>query len=306
MRKISSFFVGKVLLALVTLLLLAAGCEAPGRFTFDVTCDSRQYTPPEHVGAAYFEGVCQAIRDLGPGAFMIGVGDIDPPDRTYAVVRNVLGPDYTWYPVVGNHELEKPEYMVWLREYNTGGSKLPRIVRSGPAGAVETCYSFDYGCAHFAVINQYYDGQRDNVGGGTVSDALYEWLAADLAGTDKRIIFVAGHEPLIAMPDMGTGRIRHQGDSLDDNEAAGHRFWSLLRKHEVTAYLCGHTHNASVAKINGLWQVDAGHARGQGDKGAPSTFARIQVAPEQVICDLCRSSQPMEQTYEKVYSERLR
>jgi hypothetical protein len=30
----------------------------------------------------------------------------------------------------------------------------------------------------------------------------------------------------------------------------------------VTAYICGHTHNASIAKINGLWQFDAGHARG--------------------------------------------
>ncbi|MCD6175840.1 MAG: hypothetical protein J7K65_08780, partial [Planctomycetes bacterium] len=47
--------------------------------------------------------------------------------------------------------------------------------------------------------------------------------------------------------------------------------------HSVTAYICGHTHNFSYAKINGLWQIDAGHARGIGDKGSPSTFLKVYV-----------------------------
>jgi hypothetical protein len=35
----------------------------------------------------------------------------------------------------------------------------------------------------------------------------------------------------------------------------------LLRFH-VTGYICGHTHNTSIAKINDVWQIDVGHARG--------------------------------------------
>ncbi len=287
-------------------ILAAAGCAGPRGFTFDVTADSRQFTLPEHAGPAYFAGVCTAIRNLGPGAFMISPGDIDPVSRTHATIEETFGKSYPWYPVVGNHELEKPEDMVWLRAYNAGGRKLPGIVRSGPPGAVETCYAFDYGKAHFVVLNQYYNGEMDNAKGGTTGDALYRWLAEDLAATSQPIIFVAGHEPSICMPDLDNGRIRHVGDSLDKDAAANHRFWSLLRKHKVTAFLCGHTHNASVAKINGVWQVDAGHARGLGDKGAPSTFVRIHVIGERVTCDVYRSDEADKKPYSKVWSERLR
>lgn len=45
----------------------------------------------------------------------------------------------------------------------------------------------------------------------------------------------------------------------------------------MIAYLCGHTHNYSSGYVDGLWQVDVGHARGLGDTGAPSTFILIHV-----------------------------
>jgi len=287
-------------------LLGAAGCVAPQSFTFYVTADNRNFTPPEHPGSAYFTGVCEAIRDLGSGAFIISPGDIDPPDRTYATIQQVLGQSYTWYPVVGNHEFGKPEYMEWLRNYNVGGCRLPNIVRGGPPGAVESCYSFNYGNAYFVVLNLYYDGERDNAGTPMVNDALYQWLADGLAANRKPIIFVAGHEPAVPLWDMDTGRWRHVGSSLDRDPATDYRFWSLLGKHHVTAYLCGHTHNSSVAKINGVWQLDAGHARGLGDTGAPSTFLQIRVTGEQVDCDVFRSADAGKQPYRNAYSERLR
>ncbi len=40
------------------------------------------------------------------------------------------------------------------------------------------------------------------------------------------------------------------------------RFWQLLSDFHVTAYLCGYTYNFSAIKINGVWQIDAGHGRG--------------------------------------------
>ena len=64
------------------------------------------------------------------------------------------------------------------------------------------------------------------------------------------------------MPDMDNGRIRHQGDSLDQDPENAFELYRLLMKHGVDAYICAHTHNASYAKINGLWQLDPGHARG--------------------------------------------
>jgi len=270
-------------------LLLAAGCAAPQRgFVFDVAADMREFAPPQHPGPAYFSGVCAALRTLGPGAFMVSPGDVDPPDRIQATLNEAFGAGYTWYPVVGNHEGEQPQTLVYLRALNAGGRKLPRVVRAGPPGAVETCYAFDYQNAHFVVLNEYYDGKSDMATDGDVSDPLYQWLAEDLAANRQPIIFVFGHEPTVAVPDMDNGLVRHRGDSLDAHEANNHRFWSLLREHKVTAFICGHTHCTSLAKINGVWQVDSGHARGLGDEGAASTFLKVYVLPAGVRCDIYR------------------
>ena len=280
------------------------GCQANPGFDFDVTADMRKFTPPEYPGPDYFAGACAALDDVGAGAFMVVVGDLDPPRRVRATLDATLGEDYVWYPVVGNHELDRPEYMPYLREVNAGGKTLPGVVRSGPPGGVETCYSFDHGNAHFVIMNQYYDGQSDTALDGDVSDALYEWLATDLAATDREFVFVFGHEPSVAVPDLTSGRVRHRGDSLDQYPERNHRFWSLLREHGVVAYICGHTHNASVAWINEVWQIDAGHARGVGDPGAPSTFLKFHVRPGHVSCDVYRRAD--DGVYRHTLTQRLR
>jgi hypothetical protein len=191
-----------------------------------------------------------------------------------------LGEDYTWYPVLGNHEMETPEDMEWLIAW--GKKDIPNLVRRGPEGGEETTYSFDYMNAHFVVINQYYSGDPENPTDGDIVDPLYEWIKADLEANTKPHIFVAVHEPLVSLPDYDNGRQRHKGDNLDQYPENSHRFQKLLREHDVTAVLCGHTHNFSYAKINDLWQVDAGHSRGLGDEGAPSTFLKFFVGEKDV------------------------
>jgi len=87
---------------------LLAGCQcncSTPVFSFDVTADMREFANAEHLTQEYFKGVCLAILKTGKGAFMVSPGDIDPPDCVYNVVNTVLGPNYPWYPVVGNHEL---------------------------------------------------------------------------------------------------------------------------------------------------------------------------------------------------------
>jgi len=284
--------------------LIVSGC-APCGFHFDVVADMRGYTPPEHPGEQYFAGVCRAIQAAGPGDFIVVPGDLDPPERVRATLDAELGTDYVWYPVVGNHELERPEDMVYLRAINADGATLPGIVHQGPPGTIETCYSFDHESAHFVVLNQYYDGQTDAALDGDVCDALLAWLAEDLAANTKPIVFVLGHEPTVAVGDLSNGRVRHRGDSLDKYPEHNHAFWSLLRQHNVVAYICGHTHNTSVAKVNGVWQIDAGHARGLGDKGTPSTFVKVFVEPDGVRCRVYRGDKDA-RTYRPVFEETLR
>ena len=102
-------------------------------------------------------------------------------------------------------------------------------------------------------------------------------MAADLEANEKPVVFVVGHEPAFPQPDDESGRERHMNDSLNNHAANRDRFWQCLKDFDVTAYICGHTHNYSAAVIDGMWQIDAGHARGTADAGARSTFLGIAV-----------------------------
>jgi hypothetical protein len=241
-------------------------------FTFSLTADMREFSGPgAYDTSQYFRGAVEAIEALGAGAFMVSPGDIDPPLGARWTITQTLGTDYPWYPVVGNHEEETASDMIYLRGYDYG------TVNPGPSGCPETTYSFDYANVHFAVLNEYCDSSGDDVTHGDVPDHLYDWLAADLAATSQEHIFVLGHEPAYPLPDEDNGRLRHESDSLNAFPINRTRFWDLLKSEEVLAYICGHTHNYSLAGFEGVWQLDAGHARGLGDTGAASTFILVHV-----------------------------
>lgn len=248
--------------------------EGEIQLVFSVTADMSQYAG---CSIDYFRGVSETIAYIGPGDFMVSPGDIDPPASVYNIIKAYIDQDYIWYPVVGNHEIESPSNMSWLRNYNAKGIALPNIVNIGPPGCEETTYSFDYGIAHFVILNEYYDGRSDHGTDGDVVDALYNWLISDLDSNDKPIVFVFGHEPAYPQPDEESGRIRHEFDSLNAHPFNRDRFWNALSDYGVTAYICGHTHNYSAVKIDGVWQIDAGHARGFASTGARSTFVMIYI-----------------------------
>jgi hypothetical protein len=231
----------------------------------------------------YFRGVCEHLAAGGPGDFMISAGDLDPDLGVYSLITEHIGPAYTWYPVVGNHDAETPEDMVWLRNYNSGGTALPNIVNSGPAGSGETMYSFDYENAHFVVLNVYYDGVSDTGTDGDITDATHSWLVSDLTANTLPVVFVIGHEPAFPQPDVESGRVRHVGDSLDQYPANRDRFWDTLGDYGVTGYICGHNHNHSIVEIDGVWQIDDGHAIGIHDMISRSTFLMVYVMDDDTV-----------------------
>ena len=248
-------------------------------FSFAVAADTRQFAGPGiYDTAQYFRGAVEALRDVGNVRFLVSPGDMDPVPGVYWTITTTLGTDFTWYPLVGNHELPMGGYesdvganLAWLNRYDYG-SVIP-----GPSGCPATTYAFDHGNAHLVVLNVYCDAIGDDATDGDIPDHLYEWLVADLAATDREHIFVFGHEPAYPQPDADNGRRRHVGDSLDQYPAHRDRFWKLLRDNNVTAYICGHTHNYSAKQIGGVWQLDVAHARGLGDPGARSTFVLLHV-----------------------------
>ena len=260
-------------------------------FSFFVAADMREFSGPGiYDRPQFFRGACEAMAELGSGAFMVSPGDVDPPADVYWTIREYLGEDHLWFPVAGNHETETPEDMEWLRSYNydPNGPAPPNIARWGSPGCQETNYSFDYGGSHFVMVNQYCDGVSDTATDGDVGDALYRWLEEDLATTDKEHVFVFGHEPAFPQADADNGRERHMGDSLNQHPKNRDRFWRLLSDSGVTAYFCGHTHNYSAIQLDGVWQIDVGHSRGMGDTGARSTFVLVHVDHERVTWETYR------------------
>jgi len=283
--------VGTIILACLTLnacqTAATSGRSDSNTFSFVATCDMRKFVSGAPPGQRYFDGVCEALQRVGPGEFMVTPGDFDPPAPVRAVLDQYLGTNYLWYPVVGNHEIETPEDMAWLRDWAARG--IPGLVRRGPPGAEDTTYSFDFGNSHFVALNLYHDGRNNVPGKAILSEATLAWLEQDLAATHQPLIWIIGHSPIESLPDMDSGRVRHAGESVSKNAAAAARFVQLLNQHGVRAYICGHTHNASVAKVKGIWQADTGHARGAGDKGSPSTFLKFRVAGNKTWVDVYRA-----------------
>jgi hypothetical protein len=260
------------------------------QFSFALTSDMRTFSGPgEYDTSQYFRGAAQALADLGNASFMITAGDMDDPAAVRWTIDQTLGADYFWVPVVGNHEW-LPGAMQYLRTYNydANGSTPPNIVHTGPPACPQTTFAFDYGNSHFVVLNEYCSDMTDMTTDGDISDALYAWLAEDLTATHQPHIFVIGHEPAFPQADAATGRIRHLGASLDEHPGTRDRFWQLLQDAGVTAYLCGHTHNYSAVQIDGVWQIDSGHARGLGDPEVPSTFVVVHVINDVVALEAYR------------------
>ena len=259
---------------------------APVAFSFVTAGDMRNFVGPAPAGKRYFDGLCEALQTIGAGAFMILPGDCDPPGPIRATIDRYLGTNYVWYPVIGNHEFGNKTNMVWLRDQAKAG--IPHLTRRGPPGAEETTYSFEFENSHFIVLDDYYNGQTNSMLNNDIPEAAFEWLEKDLSATKKPLIWITGHVPIKAQPDMDTGRMRHEGGSFTSNPAHMERFMGLLKQYHVRAYICGHTHNCSVAKVDGVWQADSGHARGAGDIGAPSTFLKFRISGEQTAVDIYR------------------
>ena len=277
-------------------------------FSFVVTSDMSHYSAQEYFDYPnFFAALLRHLEQVGPGEFMISTGDIIPADGTSWTVDQVLGEDYPWFPLPGNHDFGAAEmdfFESFAFEEKDGVG--PRIVRWGPASCPRTTYSFDYLNAHFAALNVYCDAEAPWGIDGSVSDTLYDWLAQDLAETEKDLIFVFGHEPAFPQPDDKTGQARHQEDSLNQYREARDQFWTLLQEQDVVAYIHGHTHTYSAVKNNDVWELDAGQAMGVRAAPSPGTFLIISVKGERVILETYRGEEGPGFSY-KLYEEiRLR
>jgi hypothetical protein len=248
-------------------------------------------------GKRFFDGACEAMARVGPGAFLISPGDFDPPAANRAVIDRYLGKNFLWYIVVGNHEVENASVMPWVHDWLA--ADIPHVVRRGLPGTKLTLYSWDFADSHFVAIDTYpwakagAPGTTGDKGKVDVTEAEFKWIEEDLAASKKPFLWVIGHQPIESRPDMDrTDGIRHEGDSVSYDAARAARFVALLKKYHVRAYICGHTHNTSVVKLEGgVWQCDSGHARGGGTSSSSvsaSSFLKFRITGDRPYVDVYR------------------
>ncbi len=256
-----------ILLSVIISILASCAEQKKEEFSFIIASDQRQHATQAYRTNKYTLGGFEAMKEIGQGSFIIINGDLDPPQATRELLDIVLGKDYPWYIVVGNHDAEKEENMEYLR--NTPKGDGTHTINKGPSGCEETTYSFDRFDAHFVVLNLYYDGKSDRTLDGIVVPELLEWLENDLKQNDKKIIFVFGHEPIIPILDMDNGTVRHLGDAMDKYPDNTLKFLRMMLKYKVTAFFSGHTHCTSYGNVNGLWLINSGHIYGQESEFTP-------------------------------------
>ena len=260
------------------------------QFSFAVTTDMSEVSGREYIDYPnFFAGLLSYLKDLGPGDFMVSPGDVLPAADTRWTIDQVLGEDYLWFPLPGNHDFGASDY-AFLRDYNydPNGPAEPNIVNWGPESCPHTTYSFDYQNAHFVALNVYCTDDSPWGIDGSITDTIYQWLKTDLESTDKELIFVFGHEPAFPQADEKTGITSHYYESLDEYPQARDRFWQLLQDKGVEAYFCGHTHNYSAVKIDGVWQIESGQAMGTRAAPSPGTFLIVSVQGAAVTIDTYR------------------
>jgi len=241
---------------LVVLLILSVASSAfAQRWCFSVFSDSRNFE-------IAYRNVLQDIRSGGPANpefpksdFVVGVGDIDPVNRTYQIFRDTMGPDIPFVPVRGNHE--QPEDVRFILKDILPSENPPVTVYDNESAT----FYYDWKNVRLIIIDQYTDYGKNLDGRRFLS-----WVEnAVLSAKNADHVFICFHEP------------RYPADMRSDP------FWSMLLKHtdKVRAVLVGHTHIYGRRTLpdshGGIEMINSGAAGQTSHSDGMNTFVQISI-----------------------------
>ena len=283
-------------------LVLTTGCTtgkwgtAESRFAFAVLADPR--SQGDTWKNALFEirdGMVNPEPAFAPAELIVVAGDMDPLVARYADYLQVFTNAATrplFLPVIGNHEFENDGvHFRYARDVLI--PSIPRVVRRR---ATSGDYYLDHKNVRMIVVDGYTDLGKD----GVINDEGRQWVEQVIKDAPRSIdhIFITFHEP--AFP-----RVRHVGDSFDQDPERRNLFWRMLLSSgdRVRAVLVGHTHAyyrmrvldpAGVAandpkafpdEDGGIYQVDVGAA----GNGSENTIVAVQIEGKNVFFRVLRA-----------------
>jgi len=205
--------------------------------------------------------------DPGFQTFVLSVGDIvtfgadesnwdeelfGPKDIN---TRQMIG-NLPFLSCIGNHEM-------YTRDYAAVDTNLTLFKKYFPYPFVGgTYWSFDYGPAHFVIVDQY--SQDFDI-------KELAWIKKDLASSRKKWKFVCFHQPgWSVVPD----------ETHPNNEDVQEFIQPLLEKYNVAAVFAGHVHVYSRALVNGVHHITTGGGGAplyEGDSDSPNIITAKSV-----------------------------
>ncbi len=212
------------------------------------------------------------------GGDMVAGNRFDP-NLTFSQLqywKEVMSPIYNnpnmiWPKVwltVGNHEVQHRD------DENNFRKLFPDVFMNGPDDEKGLTYSFDYDNSHFVFMTSdrwHYGDLADTTD--DKPDRHYikhlDWLEQNLNQAKLRgikHIFVISHEPAFpigghlrdGLPNLGWNINAIEDISKHWYLVQRNRFWEILSKYNVTAYINGHEHSYGRQSVNGVYQISAG------------------------------------------------
>lgn len=225
--KSKKILLSSLLLLLTITLLFCCGCsvqpadskESSQEFSFIYMGDS-QADPQTGDYTAWGRMLNLAAKDKNNPAFVMIGGDLindgndkDEWDSFFAAGGKALKKLHL-YPAVGNHD-------------NTDLYKtLFDLPNNGPEGKKKAFYSFDFGDAHFTVL--------DSNAMGAANQEDIDWLKKDLSQTKKTYKIVMFHHPAYPAVEIPKDNVRA--------ETIRKAFVPIMEKAGVDLVLSGHQH----------------------------------------------------------------
>jgi 3',5'-cyclic AMP phosphodiesterase CpdA len=230
--------------AVLVTLLACAQSSLAAPFSFVAMSDSRGDSLSEPINAAVLSAMVAKVLALQPRpAFVLFAGDLVfgqrdcPAGRPLRLAEHLqawqkavaplTGAGIRVYAVPGNHEIS--------------GSSAAELQKGCREMLGELQYAFEHEGSRFIALNTDRAGRQQS--------ADLAWLEAQLrAARGAEHIFVFGHEPAHPVSGPGCG--------LRNSE----KFWKLLTRYGVDAYICGHEHLYGRCSRSGVIQVITGGA----------------------------------------------
>jgi hypothetical protein len=168
---------------------------------------------------------------LGDNAYNTGT-DAEYQAALFEPYAQILGQCPLW-SAIGNHDGYSANSATQSGPYFDIFS-FPRSAQAGGvASGTEAYYSFDYGQAHFVVLDS--NGSNRNA-----SDPMANWLRSDLQGTQAKWIIALWHHPPFTKGS-------HDSDSTVDSEGRmvemRQNILPILEEFGVDLVLSGHSHS---------------------------------------------------------------